>query len=64
LREELSKQKKLVEEKTEELKVKKAALEEINSKIRELQALSEEKIKTKNMLTAKIKECELKLDRA
>lgn len=36
LREELSKQKKLVEEKTEELKVKKAALEEINQKIREL----------------------------
>lgn len=51
LREKLVTVKKLVEEKTAELKVKKDALEEVNKKIRSLQAAFNEKIAQKEALT-------------
>ena len=55
---------KIVEEKTAELRVKKEALEFINNKIRELEALFEAKIIEKGELEKKMKECEIKLERA
>lgn len=51
LREKLIEVRRLVEVKTAELKVKKDALEEVNKKIRSLQAAFDEKIAQKDALT-------------
>jgi dynein heavy chain len=64
IREELAKMKQIVEEKSAELAVKKAALEKINAKIRSLQQQFDEKKKQQEDLTKKIRECEVKLERA
>ena len=64
LREQLDSMKKIVAEKTEELKVKKAELTKINDKIQELEDLFESKIAEKERLTKEINNCEIKLDRA
>ena len=64
LREQLVSMRKIVEEKTAELRIKKEALEFINNKIRELEALFEAKIIEKGELEKKMKECEIKLERA
>lgn len=55
---------KIVDEKTAELKLKKDALEKINNKIRELEDMYEQKILEKEELQNKMKECEVKLERA
>lgn len=60
----MSEMKKIVDEKTEQLRIKKEELAKVNKKIRQLQAAFDEKIKLKEELTAKINECEIKLDRA
>lgn len=54
----------IVDEKTKELKIKKDALEKINAKIEELEFMFNEKMKQKEDLTKKIEECETKLERA
>ena len=54
----------VVAEKTEELKLKKDALDKVNSKIQHLENQFNEKIQEKEALTSKINECQLKLDRA
>lgn len=54
----------IVEEKTAELKIKKAALEIINRKIQQLQASFKAKQAEQEQLAKKIRECEVKLDRA
>lgn len=63
-REKLVAVKKLVLEKTAELKLKKDALEEVNQKIAELQKAFDEKIAQKEALTKEINDCQVKLDRA
>ncbi len=50
LREQLIQMRKIVEEKTAELRVKKDALERINNKIRELEELFEQKLIEKEEL--------------
>ena len=64
LREQLIQMRKIVEEKTAELRVKKDALERINNRIRELEELFEQKLIEKEELQKKMKECEIKLERA
>lgn len=64
LREQLIAMRKIVEEKTAELKIKKDALERINNKIRELEEMYDQKIIEKEELQSKMKECEVKLERA
>ena len=55
---------KIVDEKTIELRIKKEALETINNKIRELEEMYDQKIQEKEELQNKMKECEVKLERA
>ena len=64
LREQLVAMRKIVDEKTAELRVKKEALERINNKIRELEEMYDQKILEKEELQNKMKECEVKLERA
>jgi dynein heavy chain len=54
----------IVAEKTAELLVKKDMLDKVNARIQLLEANFNEKIQQKEMLTNKINECQLKLDRA
>jgi dynein heavy chain len=53
-----------VETKTAELKIAKASLEKVNSRIRELEKMFNEKIAEKDRLTKEINDCEIKLERA
>jgi len=53
-----------VETKTRELNIAKESLEKVNARIRELERMFNEKIAEKEILTQKIKECEIKLERA
>lgn len=64
LREKLVAMKKVVAEKTEELREKKEALDKVNQRIQDLENQFNEKIMQKEQLTSKINECQLKLDRA
>ena len=64
IREEMLRMGLIVEEKTAELKIKKAALEIINRKIQQLQASFKAKQAEQEQLAKKIRECEVKLDRA
>lgn len=64
LREQLIAMRKIVEEKTAELRVKKEELERVNEKIRELEEMYNQKIIEKEELQNKMKECEIKLERA
>ena len=64
VREQLAKMQNIVAVKTEELAIKKEALEKINAKIRELQKLFDDKKGQQEELTKKIRECEIKLERA
>lgn len=64
LREKLVDMKKIVSDKTEELLLKKAALDKVNARIQDLENQFNEKIQQKEQLTSKINECQLKLDRA
>lgn len=64
LREQLEVSQKIVAATQEKLKVKKEALDLINTKIRNLEDTLAEKSALKDDLTKKIKECEIKLDRA
>ena len=64
LREKLVEMRRIVDEKTKELKIKKDALEKINRTIKELEDMFTAKMKQKEELTRKIEECETKLDRA
>ena len=64
LREKLIEMRGIVAEKTAELLVKKDMLDKVNARIQLLEANFNEKIQQKEMLTNKINECQLKLDRA
>lgn len=64
LREQLIQMKKIVEEKTAELKIKKDELEKVNQRIRELEEMYEQKILEKEELERKMKDCEVQLERA
>ncbi|CAD8156782.1 unnamed protein product [Paramecium pentaurelia] len=64
LRDQLIAMRKIVEEKTAELKIKKEELEKVNAKIRELEEMYNQKILEKEDLQNKMKECEIKLERA
>lgn len=59
LREQLIQMKKIVEEKTAELKIKKDELEKVNQRIRELEEMYEQKILEKEELERKMKDCEV-----
>lgn len=54
----------IVEEKTQVLAIKKAELERVNNKIRELEDMFAEKVRSKEELSKKIKDCQIKLERA
>jgi dynein heavy chain len=64
LREKLVIMNKIVEEKTAELKIKKEALDRINKRIQELEDMFNEKMRQKQELEDKIRECQVKLERA
>jgi dynein heavy chain len=57
LREQLISVRRIVEEKTQVLAIKKAELEKVNNKIRDLEEMFAEKVRSKEELSKKIKDC-------